>query len=203
MNWKGREIDIINCAIVERQDKSPQNPWTESWLIWPSEERNQLIENSTKLKQTWKKSRYGSWWDQSRIRVPNDFSCNLRIGHAKQMLPDCLEMPCICHEFVGLDFFGLDLWDVVIEMLRSSNNTQKKPTNPAATQMTIDNIVMWKIQLDTADGVSSKRFCWWPWRFKINLKRKIVYFRKSHICSQKLDGQEANITASRLYGIRN
>ena len=37
-------------------------------------------------------------------------------------------------------------------------------------------------------------FCRTPWRLKINIRRGLVYFRKSHVCANKLDVQETNFS---------
>ena len=71
---------------------------------------------------------------------------------------------------------ALTLWDLVIEVFHSVPNRRNVPR---------------------------PRLCWRPWRFKINIMRNLVYFRKSNICSHKLDVQEANISVSQFYRIRN
>ena len=42
--------------------------------------------------------------------------------------------------------------------------------------------------------VSRLRFCRTPWRLKINIRRRLVYFRKSHVCANKLDVQETDFS---------
>ena len=46
-------------------------------------------------------------------------------------------------------------------------------------------------------------FCWRPWRFKINIRRNLVYLRKSNVRSHELDVQEANVSVSKFHGIRS
>ena len=48
-------------------------------------------------------------------------------------------------------------------------------------------------------SVPRLRFCWWPWRFEINLRENLLYFRKSH----KLDVQKANVSVTQFYRIRD
>ena len=38
-----------------------------------------------------------------------------------------------------------------------------------------------------------------PWRLKINIRWTLVHFRKSHVCSNKLDVQETDFSFTRLY----
>ena len=47
--------------------------------------------------------------------------------------------------------------------------------------------------------VSRLWFCRRPWRFKIKIRRNIVHFRKSYICSHKLDVQETDFSFSHFY----
>ena len=51
--------------------------------------------------------------------------------------------------------------------------------------------------------VSRLRFCGRSWGFKIHFWRNIVHFRKSYICSKKLDVWEANISFTQFNRIRN
>ena len=41
------------------------------------------------------------------------------------------------------------------------------------------------------------------WRLKINIRRSFVHFWKSSICTDELDVQEANVSVSQLYRIRD
>ena len=51
--------------------------------------------------------------------------------------------------------------------------------------------------------LSRLRFRWRPCRFKINIRRNLVYLRKSNVRSHKLDVQEANVSVSKFHGIRS
>ena len=201
MNWKRREIDIISCAIVERQDKSPQNPWTESWLIWPSEERNQLIENSTKLKQTWKNP------DMALDEIIQEFesltisaaTCESDMRNSYSLIVlKCLVLSRICGPWLLWSRF-MGCGDRNFTFIKQH---PKKTTNPATAQITIATL---------SCGKYTRHYRWSLFQeillvtlmIQNQPQTEILYFRMSHICSQKLDGQEANITASRLYGIRN
>ena len=47
--------------------------------------------------------------------------------------------------------------------------------------------------------VSRLWFCWRPWRLKINIRRGLVHFRKSHVCANKLDVQETDLGFTQFY----
>ena len=42
-------------------------------------------------------------------------------------------------------------------------------------------------------------FCRRPWRFKINIRRTPMHFRKSNICANELDVQETNFSFTQFY----
>ena len=43
------------------------------------------------------------------------------------------------------------------------------------------------------------RLCRRPWRLEVNIRRNSVHFRKSHVCANKLDVQEANFSYTQFY----
>ena len=47
--------------------------------------------------------------------------------------------------------------------------------------------------------VSRLWFCGRPWRLEINLRRCLVYFRKSHVFANKLDVQETDFSFTQFY----
>ena len=47
--------------------------------------------------------------------------------------------------------------------------------------------------------VSRLWFCRRPWGIKINIRRCLVYFRKSHVCAIKLDVQETDFSFTQFY----
>ena len=47
--------------------------------------------------------------------------------------------------------------------------------------------------------VSRFWFCRRPLRLKINIRRGLVYFRKSHVCAHKLDMQETDFSFTQFY----
>ena len=58
----------------------------------------------------------------------------------------------------------------------------------------------WAMQIGTVSGLW---FCGRSWRFKIHFGVNIMCFRKSHICSNKLDVQETSISFSQFNRIWN
>ena len=47
--------------------------------------------------------------------------------------------------------------------------------------------------------VSGHWFCWRSWRLQIHIRRSLVYFRKSHVCANKLDVQETDFCFTQFY----
>ena len=47
------------------------------------------------------------------------------------------------------------------------------------------------------------RLCWRPWGLEMNVRRSLMYFRKSNVCSHKLDVQETNVSISQFYRVWN
>ena len=70
--------------------------------------------------------------------------------------------------------------------------------------MTIDNIVMWIIQLNTVDKVCFKaQILLVTLRTRDRLQVIFLHFRKSHVRAHKFDVEEANISVSKFYRIRD
>ena len=47
------------------------------------------------------------------------------------------------------------------------------------------------------------RFCRWPRRFRINIGRNLMHFRKPNICASQLDVQETDLRFTQFYGSWN
>ena len=72
------------------------------------------------------------------------------------------------------------------------------------TRVKLSNIVMWEILHDSA-GWDCFRTQTLPrsWRFKIDFRGNFVHIWKSHVCANKVDVQEANVSYTQFNGIWN